>query len=146
MKKITKITILIIILIAIALLVLFVITGSKKPGGKHTLIKSIYLEKIPAGSQFNPDVKGGFAMTFKKDDQIALRGEANFIGKTWLTAKILKEGETAAKDVMPTTMVKPGSFGICCISVPQETGKYYLHFYTEGTEEELSPLSFEVVK
>jgi hypothetical protein len=47
---------------------------------------------------------------------------------------------------MPPLTVKPGSFGFCCISVPQEAGNYSFHIYTEGKEEKISPLSFEVVE
>jgi hypothetical protein len=145
MKKIIIVLSIIVALIVI-LVVLMSLTNENAPGDKNTLVRSIYLEKIPAGTQFVPGMKGSFATTFKIDDQIALSGEASFVGKTQLTAKIIKKGETDGPEVMPSTLLKPGTFGFCCISVPQELGEYSLHFYTEGTEESLSPLSFEVIE
>lgn len=146
MKKKIIIVLSVIIAIIVIILVLMSLTNENAPEGKNTLVRSIYLEKIPAGTQFTPGMKGSFATTFKKDDQIALSGEADFVGKSSLTAKIEKEGTTTTQDAMPPAVLKPGSFGFCCISVPTELGKYYLHIYTEDIEEALSPLSFEVVE
>ncbi len=146
MKKNIIIIISVIIVLIVILLVLMSLTNQNAPEGKNTLVKSIYLEKIPAGTQFTPGMKGSFATTFKKDDQIALSGEASFVGKAQLTAKIIKEGEVDGSEAMPSTLLKPGTFGFCCISVPEDLGKYSLHFYTEGIEESLSPLIFEVAE
>ncbi len=150
MKKILKIILKVIIGIAILIVILLVITiftNKNKNTSENNFIRSAYLEKIPAGTQYTPGMQGVFTTTFKKDDQISMKGETiSFIGKTTLTVKIAKEGASATQDAMPPMMVKSGSFGFCCISVPTELGKYYLHIYTEGKEETLSPLSFEVVQ
>jgi hypothetical protein len=146
MKKKIIIALSVIIALIVILVVLMSLTNQNAPGGKNTLVKSIYLEKIPAGTQFMPGMEGIFATTFKMDDQIALSGEASFIGKAQLTAKIIKEGETDGPEAMPSMLLKPGIFGFCCIGVPQELGNYSLHFYTEGMEESLSPLNFEVAE
>jgi hypothetical protein len=146
MRKKIIIAFSVIIALIVILVVLMSLTNQNAPGGKNTLVRSIYLEKIPAATQFSPGMKGSFATTFEKDDQIALSGEASFVGKAQLTAKIIKEGETDGPEAMPSMSLKPGTFGFCCIGVPQEIGKYSLHFYTEGTEESLSPLSFEVIE
>jgi hypothetical protein len=146
MKKKIIIVLSVIIALIVILVVLMSLTNENASEGKNTLVKSIYLEKIPAGTQFTPGMKGIFATTFKKDDQIALTGEASFVGKAQLTAKIIKEGETDGSEAMPSTLLKPGTFGFCCIGIPQELGKYSLHFYTEGIEESLSPLNLEVIE
>jgi len=142
-----KIIILAIVLIVIVVLVFLIISGLKqKSATTNNLIRFVYLEKIPAGTEFKPGMQGTFATTFKKDDQMALSGKASFVGKATLTAKIVKEGATTTQDAMPSVLLKSGDFGFCCISVPAELGKYYLHIYTEGKEETLSPLSFEVIE
>lgn len=148
MKKPIKIILLVIAVIVILLLAALIISGQKqKSSPTNNFIMSAYLEKIPAGTQFTPGMQGIFTTSFKKDDQISLKGEtSSFMGKVILTVKIAKEGATTTQDAMPPSTVKPGSFGFCCISVPTELGKYYFHIYTEGKEEAISPLSFDVVE
>ncbi len=146
MKKVIIIVPSVIVGLIVILLVLMSLTNQNAPEGKNTFVRSVYLERIPAGTQFNPEVKGVFSTTFKKDDQMALNGEADFMGKASLTVKIAKEGEVEQKDAMPAMTLKPGSFGFCCLTVPTEIGKYYLHIYTNDKEEAVSPISFEVVE
>ena len=146
MKKIIIIIPSVIISLIVILLILMSLTNENAPEGKNTFIRSVYLEKIPAGTQYNPGMRGTFATTFKKDDQMAVNGEASFIGKASLVVKIAKEGEVEQKDAMPPVTLKSGSFGFCCLTVPSEVGNYNLHIYTNDVEEAVSPLSFEVVE
>lgn len=148
MKKVIKIILLVIAAIAIVLLAALIISGREQASSPtNNFIMSAYLEKIPAGTQFTPGMQGVFSTIFKKDDQISLKGEtSSFIGKVTMTVKIAKEGGAVNQDAMPPSVVKPGGFGFCCIAVPQELGRYSFHIYTQGKEEAISPLSFEVIE
>jgi hypothetical protein len=141
-----KIILIVLSVMVLAVLVFFILTSSgQEPAEGNSLLNWVQLERIPSGTEFTPGMHGMLAVSFKKDDQMAISGEADFIGKATFTARISREeGSTTAAEVMPPLSIKPGTFGFCCISLPQDPGEYFFHFYTNGTEEALSPLSFEV--
>ena len=146
--KTLKIIGIVIGVILIVVIIFFIVSVQQQESSPTSnILSTAYLEKIPAGTSYAPGIKGVFTTTFTKDDQMLLRTETeSLVGKATLKAKIAKEGEDPGNDVMPPSVIKSGSFEYCCIAVPSEPGKYFLHLYTNDKEEELSPLSFEVVE
>jgi hypothetical protein len=111
-------------------------------------IVSIYLVKFPAGIELGPGMreKGIKTSTFEKGDLIGIEGEVKLPEgkeKVVLTSQVFdKEGKKLEGIYTPEIEIKGASFGSCCITTPQEPGKYTVKFFLDGKE--VKSLNFEV--
>jgi len=142
-NKILIIIVIILVLVAVGLAYYLVFWQKEGISGEVT---SVHLEMFPEGTDIGPGQKGTETSTFKKSDLMAISGEAKLrTEKSMLTFQILDEkGEMVQGGAPGMELKASGGFGMCCIDLPNEVGKYNLKLFLD--EKEAKIISFEVVE
>ncbi len=109
-------------------------------------IVSLYLLRIPAGTEIGQETEGTRTSTFEKGDLIQVEGELKFAegkDKAVLTSQVFdEEGKQLEQIFTPEAEITAPSFGSCCVGTPEEAGKYTLKFFLDGKE--TKSIEFEV--
>ena len=147
MPKKLLIFIFIVVLVLIVLGVLYYIEMlSQESMEKQNEIISISLMRVSAGTEINQEIEGIETSTFGRGDLIKIEGEIKLAegkDKTVLSSQVFdEEGKLLEEIYTPEMEIKAASFGSCCISVPEEAGKYTLKFFLDGKE--AKSVNFEV--
>ena len=95
-------------------------------------IISAHLERFPAGTKIEEGMKGEEKTIFKQGEWLGVVGEIKTKESGKLSFEIfdLNDNLIATKDIWQmSTKEGQGSFGMCCIVVPNEAGQFKLSLF-----------------
>ena len=114
------------------LIYFFFFSSSEFKGG----IISAHFETFPEGTEIGPGMAGLVTNSFNQNDLVAISGEADVNKNVELTFEIYdvygNKIESYWEGDFPK--INSGTFGFCCINIPQESGYYTMKLFLNGKE------------
>lgn len=104
-------------------------------------ITKVELQRIPAGTGFNPANTYPSTTSFQVGDQFGLSVTGNFIVGTKLAHSITDSTGAEVESQTQHADLRAGSNGSCCYSLPATAGSYNLKLFIDGTAAETVPFT-----
>ena len=106
-------------------------------------ITTAHFELFSEETEIGPDMIGIVKNSFNQENIVGISGESNVDREVKLTFKIFdSDGKKINSEWHGKTIkINSGTFSFCCISLPQNSGNYFMKLFLNGRESATLPFS-----